>query len=83
MFAQAYQFYREYIYPDEPAAPVAVAPASVKVGDRVQQQSGDAKDKVVKLKGDEIKSSKSSKKVAGDMGQASDADKDMYTTRSK
>lgn len=52
------------------------------IEDRVREQ-GDAKDKVLKLKSDEIKSSKSGKKVVGDMGQASEADKDMYTTRSK
>lgn len=47
------------------------------------REQGDAKDKVLKLKSNEIDASKSSKKVLGDMGQASEADKDMYTTRSK
>lgn len=79
---QAYQFYRDYIYPEEKSSTGKKNMAGTSIEDQVKKQV-DSKDKVLQLKSDQIEASKSSKKLVGDVGQASEADKDMYTTRSK
>lgn len=81
----AYALYRQYVWPEEkiPGSPPAAAKSQPeKLEDQVKKQI-DAKDKVLKLDKETIDSAKSTKKLAGDKGQSSDEDKEMYTTRSK
>lgn len=71
----AKKIYREYIWPEETKRPRKVehvAPVA---------QVVNSKDKIVKLDSETIDASKPTKTITGDKGQASDEDKDMYTTR--
>jgi hypothetical protein len=74
----AYALYRQYVWPDEAETKAKAKKAAESSG---VEQSGNAKDKVVKLDNEAIRSAKTSKEIKGDKGQSSDADKDMYTTR--
>jgi hypothetical protein len=75
----SYDLYRQYIWPDEEEQKRANKLAKKSV----EQKLIDSKDTIVKLDNDSIRSAKTSKEIKGDKGQASDVDKDMYTTRSK
>ncbi|CAF0732635.1 unnamed protein product [Brachionus calyciflorus] len=71
----AMDLYRAYIWPEETK--------KVKKVEAVQQapKAMDPKDTVVKLDKETIESTESKRNIVGDKGQASDEDKDMYTTR--
>jgi hypothetical protein len=73
----AYALYRQYVWPDEAESK---AKTRAKQAENSVEQTGDAKDRVVKLDTEAIRSAKA-KEIKGDKGQSSDADKDMYTTR--
>lgn len=75
----AYQLYRQYVWPDEQEA----KEKAKKPSPSVETTTTNSKDKVVKLDSESIKSAKASKEFKGDKGQSNDADQDMYTTRSK